>query len=107
MDSSMQEGRKEDEYLLRLKECDICFVMFWHTLGEYTVEEIDVAAKEMQAGRCPKHVFVLFKKSGDISPELLEFKNNFSQNYPNIPYSIFSNISSLRTEVTHFLTNNL
>lgn len=107
MDSSMQEGRKEDEYLLRLKECDICFAMFWRTLGEYTVEEIDVAATEMQAGRCPKHVFVLFKKSDDISQELLEFKNNFSHNYPKIPYSIFSNISSLRTEVTHLLTNNL
>ena len=33
MDSSMQEGRKEDEYLVRLKECEICLVLFWKTLG--------------------------------------------------------------------------
>lgn len=37
IDSSMGEIRKEDKYLKRLKECDICLVLFWRTLGEYYV----------------------------------------------------------------------
>ena len=51
MDSSMQDGRKEDEYLAKLRTCEICIVMFWRMLGEYTVEELDVAVAEMIVGR--------------------------------------------------------
>lgn len=90
MDSSMQEGRKEDEYLSELKECEICLVLFWKTLGEYTVEEFDVAVAEMRASRLPKKVLVLFKEPSDgISSELLEFKENCSMQDPDILATVF------------------
>ena len=104
MDSSMQEGRKEDEYLVRLKECEICLVLFWKTLGEYTVEELDVAGKEMYAGRLPKKVLVLFKEPSDgISPELLAFKDSYSKKYSDIPSRIFTDMKSLKDIVSRFI----
>ncbi len=104
MDSSMQEGRKEDEYLVRLKECEICLVLFWKTLGEYTVEELDVADKEMHAGSLPKKVLVLFKEPSDgISPELLAFKDRYSKKYTDIPSRIFTDMKSLKDIVSRFI----
>lgn len=107
MDSSMRAERKEDEYLEKLLQCEICLVLFWRTLGEYTVEELDVAVTEMLAGRYPKHVLILFKEPADaISQELSEFKENISKKYPNIPYCIFTNDKSLRKEASKLLIIN-
>ena len=106
MDSSMQGGRKEDEYLAKLRTCEICIVMFWRTLGEYTVEELDVAVAEMIAGRLPKKVYVLFKEPADeITLDLSEFKKTFAWKYSNIPSDIFISNDELREKVTKLLTN--
>ena len=72
--------------------------LFWKTLGEYTVEELDVAGKETHAGRLPKKVLVLFKEPSDgISPELLAFKDSYSKKYTDIPSRIFTDMkTSLR-----------
>lgn len=99
MDSSMRAGRKEDEYLVKLRECEICIVLFWRTLGEYTVEELDVAMAEMQAGRLPKKVFVLFKEpADDISEELASFKKRL-KNKELIYLNSFNSIPMLRKQV--------
>lgn len=103
MDSSMQEGRKEDEYISRLKECEICIVLFWRTLGQYTVEELDVAVLEMQSGRTPKKVLILYKETADVvSPDLLLFREEYSNKYPDIPHLVFSDSKSLRDQVLLF-----
>lgn len=105
MDSSMQEGRKEDEYLEKLRACEVCIVMFWRTLGEYTVEELDVAVAEMQAGRLPRQVYVLFREPDDgISQELLTFRQEFTKNYPTLPLHTFEGDNTLRDLVKNFLT---
>lgn len=104
MDSSMGEKRKEDEYLEKLRGCEICIVLIWRTLGEYTVEELDVAVAEMHAGRLPKQVYVLFKEPCEgISNELVGFKKNFSVKYPHIPTLKFSDEKLLRTNITNLL----
>ena len=101
MDSSMRAERKEDEYLVRLRESDICIVLFWQILGEYTEEELDVAVAEKNAGRKPQTVHVLFKEPADnITPELVPFKAHFSDRYPAIPMSTFTSVSQLREMVT-------
>lgn len=74
MDSSMRAERKEDEYLAKLRESEICIVLFWQILGEYSVEELDVAVEEMRAGRCPNEVHVLLKEPAEnASVELISF----------------------------------
>ena len=111
MDSSMKAERKEDEYLVKLRESEICIVLFWQILGEYTIEELDVAVKEMRSGRCPKKVHVLFKEPADsTSQELVSFKENFYNKYQLHPET-FNDIRSLRIQVAGilhtFITNIL
>lgn len=105
VDSSMRAERKEDEYLVKLRECEICIVLFWQILGEYTVEELDVAVEQMRSGRCPKEVHVLFKAPApNASGELISFKENFYNKYRLHP-EIFNDISSLRKQVESILTS--
>ena len=104
MDSSMRAERKEDEYLVELCKCEICIVMFWQTIGEYTVEELDVAVKEMRAGRNPKQVYLLFKENNDnISEELELFKSSFNSKYKQIPSYVFGNSTELRNIMAKIL----
>lgn len=103
MDSSMRAERKEDEYLVKLRECEICIVLFWQILGEYTVEELDVAIEEMQSGRCPREVYVFFKEPApNASGEFISFKEIFYNNYQLHPET-FNDISSLRKQVESIL----
>ena len=107
-DSSMREERKEEEYLQRLRICDICLVLFWRTLGEYTLEELNVAIDEMRAGRLPKAVFVLYKEPDDsISEELAQFKERFAERHKSIPVRIFDNYNSLREQVSDILKDKI
>lgn len=107
MDSSMRSERKEDEYLVKLRECEICIVLFWQILGEYTVEELDVAIEEMRSGRCPREVHVLFKAhTPNASDELISFKENFYNKYQLDPET-FNDTSSLRKQVEGILNTFL
>lgn len=108
MDSSMREDRKEDEYLQRLRICDICLVLFWRTLGEYTLEELNVAIEEMRAGRLPKVVYVFYKEpDNSISQELVQFKESFAERYKSIPICMFDNYYSLREQVSDIIRNQI
>lgn len=104
MDASMTAQRKEDEYLDELRQCETCIVLFWKTLGEYTVEELDVAVAEKQAGRKPKQVYVVFKEPAEgITEELSDFKTHFKENYPGIPQYSYSTIKELQTKIEAIL----
>lgn len=104
MDSSLRAERKEDEYLARLKECEICIVLFWNTLGQYTVEELDVAEEQMQAGFLPKQVFVFFKEPClEMDEALVDFKAHFARNYPSVVQDIFLKTQELRDKVEQIL----
>lgn len=104
MDSSMGAKHKEEEYLDKLRECETCLVLFWKELGKYTVMELDDAVKEMNVGRLPKKVYAFFKEpANDITNELADFKDSFSQNYPSISVKIFKNAKELRELVTDFV----
>ncbi len=103
-DSSMRTERKEDEYLNRLRTCDISITMFWNTLGEYTVEELDVAEAEKNAGRIPKTNYVFFKNpENSISPELADFQASFAERYPSVPIYTFDDNLSLRQQVAKII----
>lgn len=105
MDSSMREGRKEDDYLRKMVRCQICIVMFWQNLGEYTLEEFEVAMKEMQDNKEIKSVFLLFKEPcEEISTELSQFKQICQTSYQDITY-IFNSNANLRSVVENLLTH--
>ena len=105
MDSSMRGRRKEDEYLDNLRECEICLSLFWNTIGQYTIEELNVALNEQQCGHFPRLVHVFFKESTDIiSENLLEFKKEFISKHSSIVVT-FSDISELRQQVKELIYN--
>ena len=104
MDSSMRAQRKEDEYLAELRKCEICIVLFWNILGEYTMEELDVAVQEMNAGNYPKQVFVFFKEPAkSITPELTDLKAHFAERYPSLPFDSFDSADALRRKVAEYV----
>lgn len=104
MDSSMRAQRKEDEYLAELRKCEICIVLFWNILGEYTLEELDVAVQEMNAGNYPQKVFVFFKEPAPtISEGLADLKTHFAERYPSLPVDTFDSVVALRCKVTEYV----
>lgn len=72
--------RLQDEYMKKLKECDIALCLFFTKVGKYTEEEFDVAYNTFKANGTPK-IWTYFKNAtvntADISAEiltLLDFK---------------------------------
>ena len=58
----------------------------------------------MQNGKCPQHIYVLFKKPTEvITDELAQFKMDFSMKYSSIPCYTFNKIKQLREYVTNVL----
>lgn len=106
MDSSMRAARKEDEYLDKLRDCELCIVLFWKTLGQYTKEELDEAISGMNADRNPKNIYVLFKDSAEIiTEELAEFKNSFKQKMTGIHCTYFDNPKELQYILNHIIND--
>lgn len=102
MDSSMRAERKEDEYLVKLRECEVCIVLFWKTLGEYTLEELEVAVSEKSTLQKPRYIYVLFKEPSETTTEELQsFKLRFQHYYKGIPYCTFTNVKMFRQIITN------
>lgn len=81
LDASMGVKHKQEEYNEALKECDICVVLYWTKFGEYTETELNTAYQELCAGRNPKKIYVYFKDTDSLSPQLKEFKDSFVTKY--------------------------
>lgn len=103
-DSSMRSMHKEQQYLERLRNSEICIVLFWNVLGRYTKEELDVAVTESATGRLPKRVFTFFKEPAErMSPELRQLKEQFRELYPSVPIETYDDIQSLHDKVEQIL----
>lgn len=107
VDKAVRTERKEDQYLQRLHDCDVCITMLWKSLGLYTVEEFNDAIKRQKNGENPKKVFVLIKNDkSDVKPELLAFINKLKRQHKDI-IRYFSNDSELKSIVGDLLTHDV
>ncbi len=95
LDKSMGKLRKQEEYNREIKTCDMCMVLYWTRIGDYTREELDVAYNELLAGRKPYKLYIYFKEVGDVGQDVLDFKNNFEPMYGHY-YDRFENIDTLK-----------
>lgn len=96
MDSAMRIGRKEDEYLRKMRQCEVCITLFWRTLGRYTKEELQDALSEQRSGGRLQKVFVLQKNDGSpMSPELEEYIGSLKEG-DCCPIMTFGNDDELR-----------
>ena len=107
VDKAVRTERKEDQYLQRLHDCDVCITMLWKSLGQYTVEEFNDAIKRQKNGENPKKVFVLIKNDkSDVRPDLLAFINKLKRQHKDI-IRYFSNDSELKSIVGDLLTHDV
>ncbi len=95
LDDSMGPLHKQEEYNHVLKTCEMCLVLYWTRFGEYTKSELDTAYTELCAGRKPYKLYVYFKDSDAITPELQTFKDSFSTDYGHF-FCRFENVDTLR-----------
>jgi len=95
LDASMGPKHKQDEYNEELKTCEMCMVLYWTKFGEYTKSEFDTAYEELCAGRNPRKLYIYFKDTDAITPELLEFRDNFATKYGHF-YCHFENVDTMR-----------
>ena len=99
LDASMGPLHKQEEYNRELKTCEMCLVLYWTKFGEYTESELNTAYTELCAGRNPRKLYVYFKDTTAITPELQAFKESFATKYGHF-YCRFENVDTLRL---HFL----
>ena len=103
LDASMGEDHKQEEYNDKLRECDMCMVLYWTKFGMYTEKELNTAYHEKIAGKNPQKVWVYFKEVDDPSnqptEELIKFRDSFPTKYGHF-YTPFANFDTLKA---HFL----
>ena len=99
LDSSMGPKHKQEEYNDELKTCEMCMVLYWTKFGEYTEQELMAAYNELKEGRNPRKLYIFFKETGEITPELQSFKESFATEFGHF-YCKFENVDTMRL---HFL----
>ena len=104
LDESMGPLRKQEEYNREIKTCDMCLVLYWTKIGDYTREELETAYNELQAGRKPYKLYIYFKEVGEIGKEVTDFKAGFEKRYGHF-YCKYENIDTLKLRFVLQLEN--
>ena len=104
LDESMGPLHKQEEYNREIKTCDMCLVLYWTKIGDYTREELEVAYNELQAGRKPYKLYIYFKEVGEIGKDVMEFKAGFERHYGHF-YCKYENIDTLKLRFVLQLEN--
>ncbi len=99
LDSSMGPKHKQEEYNEELKKCEMCLVLYWTKFGDFTKIELDTAYHELCAGNNPQKLYVFFKDTDVITPELKEFRDSFVTEYGHF-FCRFENVDTMRL---HFM----
>ena len=99
LDASMGIHHKQDDYNEKLRDCEMCLVLYWTKFGMYTKTELDIAYKELQAGNNPRKLYVYFKNGAEPTEELKEFRDSFPTRYGHF-FTPFENFDTLKA---HFL----
>ena len=97
LDSSMGPKHKQEEYNEELKTCEMCMVLYWTKFGEYTHQELLTAYNELKEGRNPRKLYIFFKETGEITPELRSFKESFATEFGHF-YCKFENVDTMRLQ---------
>lgn len=101
LDASMGVLHKQEEYNAKLRDCEMCLVLYWSKFGMYTKSELDTAYEELKSGNNPKKLYVYFKNGGkEPADELKEFRDSFPTRYGHFSNQ-FENVDTLKA---HFLT---
>ena len=107
MPQGLSKERKQNLYNEELKKCQFCIVLFGEHLGDYTVEELNIAYNELcsPSPHSLNTVLVYFKNGLQESKALLDFKNGFNAKYNDQFYCSYQNCTDLHNSVLFEILN--
>ena len=99
-DSAYNGVRKQDEYNEAIKESDMFLALFHRKVGEYTLEEFEVAVDSFRLNGKPKvYAFIRDLAPGEVeSADLASFKERLSKELGHY-WCGYGNIDTLKLEV--------
>jgi hypothetical protein len=103
-DAAYNGMKKQEEYNVQIKDCDIFIALFQTIVGKYTMEEVDYAIKEFKERGVPK-IGVYFKsvdtqKDGD-EMTLKSYLQSFD-----LVYGSYNDFEELSTKFKGLLLKN-
>ncbi len=100
LDDAVAQVRKQEEYNEIIRECAMCFFIFFSKVGEYTIEEFDVAKKSFDETGTPK-IYTYFKtiKNGEqAEPSILGFMERLDKKLGHY-YGTFEHIDTVKLRI--------
>lgn len=89
-----------DDYLAKLRDCEMCLNLYWRNLSGNSEEELNTAYQQLKEGNNPRNLYVFFKEpTNDLSEALRDFKANFVTNYGHF-FCKFENVDTMNL---HFI----
>lgn len=100
IDPCMSKTRKQDEYNELIKDCEMCFFIFFTRAGEFTKEEFNVAFEHFKNNNKPK-IYVYFKNIRDnstVEESVKDFMMQIDQTYHHY-YGTFDHIDTIKLRI--------
>lgn len=89
-----------DDYLAKLRDCEMCLNLYWRNLSSNSEEELNTAYQQLKEGNNPRNLYVFFKEpTNDLSEAFRDFKANFVTNYGHF-FCKFENVDTMNL---HFI----
>ena len=93
-DHAYSVARSQERYNEAIRSSDLCCFIFGAGLGEYTLEEFQVATAHFAATGKPK-IYTYFREQLNVTPELAAFRDDLSRNYGHF-YDTFTHVDTLK-----------
>jgi len=93
-DSAVNEANDFDA---QLGQSDLCLTLYYTSFNDNAKAELEKAYKALCEGKNPKKIYVYFKENDQRSPELENFRKNFSKNYGHF-HCKFANVDTLKAD---------
>lgn len=100
MSKAINKDRKQAEYNEQIKKSNFFYILIGKEIGEYTLEEFDVALAAFKATGAP-NIFTYFKKVGaeeSASESALSFMERLDRQIGHY-YSFFEHIDSIKLDI--------
>ncbi len=87
-----------DDYMEKLKECEMCLTLFWRNLAAASEAEFEATYRELEAGNNPHYIYIFFKEPAENLTEALKtFKNGIETKYGHF-FCKFENVDTMNLQ---------
>ncbi len=107
IDNAMALERKQDEYNEYIKDSDYLLMLFGKTVGQYTIEEFDVAREHFQKYGKPK-IFTYFREfpqGEQVQESVLTFKERLDKQLGHY-YSQYTDLGTVQSDFLQVIFAN-